>query len=89
MNAEDVLVPLSICLGGLGFILGTIPRGSQVVNEYRDRSSHAETLKERLGACQAKFLRWEGHWGTSELQERHGLSIKTFKQMEKGHQHQN
>lgn len=52
----------------------------RVMNAHAERSRHTQELKVRLGACQAKFMRWEGHPRASELQDR--MSIRTFKEME-------
>ncbi|KAH7409825.1 hypothetical protein DE146DRAFT_784971 [Phaeosphaeria sp. MPI-PUGE-AT-0046c] len=80
---SEVIRPLSTCLAGLSFILGTVPPAAKVLDKHRERSRRVQKMKERLASCQAKFSSWEDHPRLSELQNRHGMSVKTFQDMEK------
>lgn len=58
----NVLGPLSVCLGGLGFILSTVPSAARTLNTHRDRSHHLRETEMRLASCYSKFSSLEDRW---------------------------
>lgn len=51
----EVLSVIGMCLGGLSFILSTLPAAARVRHTDRERSQHIRELKVRLAGCFSQF----------------------------------
>ncbi|KAH7081320.1 hypothetical protein BKA63DRAFT_503572 [Paraphoma chrysanthemicola] len=68
--AETALGALGFCLGGLSFILNTVPAAARFTDDYRQRKRQIEGFDKRLALCQSRYITWQGHWRSSGLEER-------------------
>ena len=67
----EVLGPLGICLGGLSFILSTVPAAARFAHNYSESKEQIRECESRFRLCQAKYTTWEKHW-RSELDAQGG-----------------
>lgn len=68
----DVFGLLGICLGGLSFILSTVPAAAKFATNYKESKDQVREYESRFRLCQAKYIAWEKHWRV-ELDENKGI----------------
>jgi hypothetical protein len=69
----EILGPLGFCLGGMSFILSTVPTAAKFAHNYSEYKQQISGVENRLGLCQAKFSTWETYWNSSSLQSHQTL----------------
>jgi len=65
----DVLAALGMCLGGMSFILNTVPAAVKLTQTFKERRQQVQGFELRLSMCHSKYNTWRKHWAGSKMTE--------------------